>query len=319
MKLLTEKNYEETMKQTVEPFLSSIRSSGIMPRKEAPSGQGIYYDIYKTPNPKAAIVMSHGFSESAEKLKEIIYYMVQMGYEVYAVDHRGHGRSFRQSYHPNLVYINSFYDYVNDLHDFVSLVVKTSTALPLYLFGHSMGGAIAAIYIEKYPDDFKKAVLSSPMLKLNLPIPEPFTRLLSGFMCLIRKGDSFGPMQKPYTGFESFEGSSASCEARFNYYQNKKATTPKFQLCALSYGWLYHSLVAILKARSKKACSNIKIPVLVFICNDDSLINPKGPKKFVKNTMDSSLIAFSGCRHEIYNSDDRVIAEYYKNLFDFLG
>lgn len=319
MNLLSEKNFSEDMKNIVEPMLASIHSSGIMSRKNADDGAGIYYDIYKTPNAKGAIIMSHGFSESAEKLKEIIYYMVQMGYEVYAVDHRGHGRSFRESSHPNLVTVNNFYDYVYDLHDFVSLIVKTETTLPLYLFGHSMGGAISAIYIEKYPNDFKKAILSSPMLKLKLPVAEPLTRLYSGFMCLIGKGNTFGPMQKPYEGFESFEGSSASNEARFNYYQNKKATIPTFQLCAFSYNWLYRSLVAIKKARSKRACAKVKIPALVFICNDDALIDPKGPTEFVKNTETASLIAFSGCRHEIYNSDDNVIAEYYRDLFDFLG
>lgn len=319
MKLLSAETFKDEMTNTVEPMLNSIHSCGIMPRRETGEGCGIYYDIYKPLNATAAIVISHGFSESAEKFKEVIYYMVQMGYEVYAVDHRGHGRSFRQSHHPNLVFINSFNDYVEDLHDFVSLVVKTETKLPLYLFGHSMGGAVAAIYIEKYPSDFKKAILTSPMLKLKLPIPELITRIYSGAICLVGKGDTFGPMQEPYKGYESFEGSSASNEARFDYYQSKKASTEEFQLCALSYGWLYHSVTAIAKARSKRACSRITIPVLVLICNDDALIDRSGPEQFVNNTESASLSVFSECRHEIYNSDDGVIAEYYKKIFDFLA
>ena len=37
---------------------------------------------------------------------------------------------------------------------------------PLFLFGHSMGGCVSALFLEKYPDTFKAAVLTSPMLKM---------------------------------------------------------------------------------------------------------------------------------------------------------
>ena len=36
---------------------------------------------------------------------------------------------------------DDFNDYIEDLHQFVSLIVKTETSLPLFIFGHSMGGA----------------------------------------------------------------------------------------------------------------------------------------------------------------------------------
>lgn len=318
MQIIKAANFAEEMKNTVEPALDAIKTSGIMPVKDAPEGQGIYYDIYKTPNATAAIVMSHGFSENAEKLKEVIYYMVEQGYRVYAVDHRGHGRSFRQSHHPNLANLHSFYDYVEDLHQFVSLIVKTDTNLPLFIWGHSMGGGIAAVYIEKYPDDFKKAVLSSPMLKLKLPMPEWVTRFFSGLVCLIGRSDTFCPGQGEYKGFETFEGSSSSNEARFNYYQHKKASTPAFQISATSYGWIHHSLVAITRARSKRACAKIKIPVLILRCTQDALIDPAGLDQFAKNTRKCRIVDFDNSRHEIYNSDDAVIAAYYNTIFSFL-
>ena len=319
MRIISAANYSEEMQNTVEPALESIRETGIMPVKDAKSGEGIYYEIYKTPGAKEAVVMSHGFSENTEKIKEVIYYMVEKGYRVYAVDHRGHGRSFRESHHPNLVNLHDFNDYVEDLHQFVSLIVKTDTDLPLFIWGHSMGGGIAATYIEKYPHDFQKAVLSSPMLKLILPLPETITRVFCGLNCLIGRGDTFGPGQGPYKGLEDFKGSSSANKSRFDYYQSKKLAHPEFQISANSYGWIYHSIVAIAKTRSRKACSRVQIPVLILRCTNDALIDPTGLDQFANFTPNTRIIDFDNSRHEIYNSDDSVVAAYLDAIFSFLG
>ena len=319
MQILQAANFDEEMRTIADPVLDPIRKTGIMPVKDAPKGEGIYYEIYATKNAKAAMVMSHGFSENTVKIKEIIYYMVAQDYMVFAVDHRGHGRSFRQSPHPNLVHLNNFNDYIEDLHQFVSLIVKTETSLPLFIFGHSMGGGIAAGYIERYPDDFKKAVLSSPMLKLHLPFPERITRVITGVKCLIGQGDTFGPGQGPYKGLEDFEGSSSSNRARFDHYQRLKKDNPPFQISANSYGWIYHSICAIAKIRSRSACARIKIPVLILRCEEDALIDPTGLDQFADHTADCRIIDFNNCRHEIYNSDDHIISAYYDAIFTFLG
>lgn len=318
MRIIPATDYAEEMRNTVEPTLASIRTSGIMPVSDAPQGEGIYYEIYKTPNAKAAVVVSHGMSENTVKLQEVIYYMIEQGFAVYAPDHRGHGRSFRQSHHPNLAHVNDFNDYVEDLHQFVSLIVKTDTDLPLYIYGHSMGGGIAAAYIERYPHDFRKAVLSSPMLKLMLPFPESVTCALTGFKCLIGQGDTFGPGQTPYNGYEDFSGSSSSNRARFDYYQHKKKACTAFQISASSYSWIYHSVRAIRKIRSRSACKKIVIPILLLRCTKDALIDPKGLLQFAGYCADCRLIDFDNSRHEIYNSDDSVLSVYYGEIFAFL-
>ena len=78
MQILHAASYEEEMRTIADPLLDSIRTSGIMPVKGAPEGEGIYYEIYATKDAKAAMVMSHGFSENTVKNKEIIYYMVML-------------------------------------------------------------------------------------------------------------------------------------------------------------------------------------------------------------------------------------------------
>lgn len=51
------------------------------------------------------------------------------------------------------------------------------------LFAHSMGGCVGALYLEKYPETFKKAVLSSPMMRMAL---EPRLKVARP-LCLVQK------------------------------------------------------------------------------------------------------------------------------------
>ncbi|SIL86011.1 Possible lysophospholipase [Mycobacteroides abscessus subsp. abscessus] len=54
----------------------------------------IVYDTW-TPEgtPRAAVVLSHGFGEHARRYDHVAQRFNDAGYLVYALDHRGHGRS----------------------------------------------------------------------------------------------------------------------------------------------------------------------------------------------------------------------------------
>ena len=63
-----------------------------------PDGRGnIYYETYLLPEAAGTVVLIHGFTENAEKYKELIYYFLQNSYQVYTMDMRGHGRSVRDT------------------------------------------------------------------------------------------------------------------------------------------------------------------------------------------------------------------------------
>ncbi|MDE6965055.1 MAG: alpha/beta hydrolase, partial [Lachnospiraceae bacterium] len=95
--ILEDSEFHSAMTKKVEPFLAGICQSGYL---DVPEGK-LYYEAYCPKEEKGAIVISHGFSESIEKYKEVIYYFVSAGYRVYLADHRGHGRSLRDTRHPH--------------------------------------------------------------------------------------------------------------------------------------------------------------------------------------------------------------------------
>ncbi len=320
--ILPETDFDDSMDRNVIPYLTAICKCGYLPVEESRGDDGrLYYETYCPANARGAIVISHGFCETIEKYKEVIYYFTKMGFQVYLADQRGHGRSLRETSHPNMVHINRFEDYVETLHSFISSVVKPNCGgLPLFLYAHSMGGGIGALYLETYPDTFQKAVLTSPMLAISMgPVPVFLARALGFFMVKKGRAETYAPGQHAFLPGEKWEQSGSACRERFCYYQRKKETTPLFQNSGSSYGWAYQSLCACYRITQKRNCAKITVPVLVFQSLNDTFVKASAIKSFVKNTPGAKLVPITGSRHEIYNSHQKVLTPYYQEIFRFLG
>lgn len=107
--------------------------------------------------PKKALVFVHGFCEFFGKYHELFYDFYHAGYAVFFYEQRGFGKSLREVSDKDAVYVGNFAEYVEDLKLFTDEVSKMmGKKLDLMLFAHSMGGCVGALYLEKYPETFKK-------------------------------------------------------------------------------------------------------------------------------------------------------------------
>lgn len=79
------------------------------------AGHPIHVLRYRAFRPRGVVVISHGFTENAEKYKEIVYYFIKEHFHVYLPEHCGHGKSYRLVEDPSLVYVDSYHRYVEDL------------------------------------------------------------------------------------------------------------------------------------------------------------------------------------------------------------
>lgn len=316
--LIPDARFGEIMDKKVVPYLASICRKGYM--EILPGGGSLYYEAYCPRGAKGAVVICHGYTESIEKYKEVIYYFVRAGYQVYLADHRGHGRSFRETAHPNMVHVNRFTDYVKDLHAFVTGIVQPSCGpLPLYLYAHSMGGCIGAFYLEIYPHTFQKAVLTAPMMGISVGMPPLAGRILGRVMMCLHRENIYAPGQHPFVPGENFKNSCSASLGRYRYYQVKKEKNPLFQNSGSSYGWVYQSLNACNFITQKKNCKRIAVPVLVFQSANDSTVKGSAIARFVRHTPTAHLVRVPGSKHEIYNSPSRVLKNYYDRIFRFLS
>ena len=147
--ILQESNYKEEMQTIVEPYLVSIGTEFYLERH---AGQKIHCMHYVPENPHAVVMLSHGFIENAEKYKEIAYYFAKEGFSVYLPEHCGHGFSYRLTEDESLVHLDSFERYVEDFIFVTKKAKEDNPGMKIYLYGHSMGGGIAAAVAARAPE-----------------------------------------------------------------------------------------------------------------------------------------------------------------------
>ncbi|MFZ4115907.1 MAG: alpha/beta fold hydrolase [Chthoniobacterales bacterium] len=115
------------------------------------------------------IIFLEGVKDSWFFEGETFYDLFQKGYDIYAYDHRGQGCSPHLSdANPQISHIEHFSDYTKDFKNFVDLVRAENPGRPLFLVAHSLGGAIAAEYLEnETASPFTSVVLLAPMFEIN--------------------------------------------------------------------------------------------------------------------------------------------------------
>ena len=317
--LISENDYGSSMTQTVMPYLAQ-RQTELWP--ERVPGNKIHLMRYEADEPKAVVIISHGFTESGEKYAELIYYFLKMQYTVYCPEHCGHGHSYRMSDDQSLVHVDSFSTYIQDVLYVSELAKKENEALPFYLFAHSMGGGIGAAAAAKAPELYDKVLLHSPMIRpVTGSIPWPLTSAIVRLMCLLGKEKDYIFGSRPYEGLEDFETSCSLSRARFDYYQEKRANDKHLQTRSGSLGWL-RGTVRLNRHLMTDAWRHIEAPVLLLQAELEHIVSTQQQELFVaklkhagKNT--AELIVIPGAKHEIFNSPDPVLEGYLEKVFAF--
>jgi lysophospholipase len=113
--------------------------------------------IWEADNAKAVIVMVHGAGEHHGRYEWLCSQWVSKGYHVVMGDLPGQGLTRRNRGH-----INSFDEYIETIASWVEEARKFD--LPIYLFGHSMGGLAVIRTVTEKELPLAAVLLSSPAL-----------------------------------------------------------------------------------------------------------------------------------------------------------
>jgi alpha-beta hydrolase superfamily lysophospholipase len=128
-------------------------------------------------NPKAVLVIMHGLKDYSARYAALASRATAAGYTVYAFDLRGHGRSAGPRVAPA-----DWLDYVDDLDRFLTTVEQREPGKPVFLFGHSMGGAIAARTAEVHQPRLAGLILSGPAIAIDAPPLQIAAARMSGVL-----------------------------------------------------------------------------------------------------------------------------------------
>ncbi len=236
---------------------------------------------WKVADPKALIVLTHGYNDRAGRYEHVGKALNEAGYSLYAYDLRGHGESGGQRGH-----IPSFNDFLDDLGLVVDDAKKDQPDKKVFVYGHSMGGNITLNYAIQRPEGLSGVIATSPWLRLAMPQPRfmvAIVRLLSAITPTISLGSNL-----------SVAGISRD-EAVQQAYLNDRALhgkiTPRLLMEVTDNG-----LKALHDAK------DLTLPVLLVHGTSDPITSMAATQAFYNEVPgDKTLKLYEDMRHETQN------------------
>jgi alpha-beta hydrolase superfamily lysophospholipase len=141
-------------------------SEGIFGRRNT-SGPELYYRATFPDGALAAVVgILHGYGEHGKRYGHVADAWADRGVASVALDLRGHGRAQGAR-----GYCERFQEYVDDASELAPFLKERAGDAPLYLFGHSFGGLVAASAAIAQPAPWRGIVLSAPYFGLAMHVP----------------------------------------------------------------------------------------------------------------------------------------------------
>lgn len=283
-------------------------------------GSEIAYEYFLADNSKASVVLIHGFTEFYKKLYEMTWYFLNMGYNVFLYDQRGHGLSQREVDNLQLTHINNFDDYVKDLEHIINDVVKKAAPNhQIYLLGHSMGGAVVSLYLEHHSNEIERAILSSPMVcPKTHGLPGGLVRKAAttyakkeGWNARFRQCVSFNPNP-------SFNHSSDSSFARFKHNLDFRIKDERYQNSSFTNKWMCEALNVKKRLLNRNTISKIQTKILIISAENDRVVHTRPQHKLSRILPNSTLIVMPGAKHTVYTASGPLLNAFYEAIFDFL-
>ncbi len=300
-----------------QPSIDQLWQKGVFAHFKSGDDLDIHYALFNTHDDAATIVVSPGRSESYLKYKELTYDLINQGYNVAMIDHRGQGLSSRELEDKEKGYVADFQNYVDDFHIFIEQVVKQQLGNQLYLLAHSMGGNIGILYMQQHPKTFVAASLSSPMIAINAdPAPAwlaaPLIQSSHFFNTLFTDQSSYfighgGFKEKQFTNNDLMHS-----KVRFDIFQTLYKQTKKIQLGGVTLAWLDAAI-----ASDKAIFANIKqlsTPIMVMQAELDTVVSNEKQDEFCQqlhqhhadSCINGKAVVIKGAKHELLFESDAM-------------
>lgn len=248
--------------------------------------------MWPAENPKANLLLQHGLGEYTtryiEQYSKLIPTLNSLGFNVYAIDLPGHGFSKGSR---GLVDLNQGVD----LHLAAREAIPKD--LPLYLFGHSLGGLVTAGSIMREQAGVTAAILSSSAMQKPSSL---FERVLSKVMARLAPN---GPMPLPRPGLEALSRDPevvAAAAVDPMFYQGKaRNLVAKTTLDVSDAVWAH--------------AKDWAVPTLFIHGDKDTSTNFENSVSLHKaiSSKDKTLMLYPGGFHELLNDTikDQVLSD----------
>ncbi|XP_001488869.1 monoglyceride lipase isoform X1 [Equus asinus] len=249
-----------------------------------------------TGTPKALIFVSHGAGEHCGRYDELAQMLVGLGLLVFAHDHVGHGQSEGER-----MVVSDFHVFVRDVLQHVDIMQKDYPGIPVFLLGHSMGGAIVILTAAERPGHFSGMVLISPLVLANPESATTFKVLAAKVLNLVLPNMSLGPID-------------ASMLSRNKTEVDLYNADPLICRAGLKVCFGIQLLNAV--SRVERALPKLTLPFLLLQGSADRLCDSKGAYLLMESSksQDKTLKIYEGAYHVLHKELPEVTNSVFREI-----
>ncbi len=231
--------------------------------------------------PKAVVCLISGLGEHAGRYQHVARAMTEAGYAVLGLDLRGHGFSGGQRGHAP-----SMEAYMKDMDQLMEQARSKYRSLPIFLYGHSLGGILVLDYGILRRPAIQGAIVTAPALRSELE-EQPIKVMLAKILGALWPTLSLSTGLKP-------ERISHDREVVQAYMKDPlvhdKATLGWGRLMILNNRWTLEHI------------EEFPLPLLLMQGKEDMLAYPSGSLEVAAGLKDRcKLVMWEGMYHEIHN------------------
>ena len=130
---------------------------------------------------KTVFVLVHGMAEHRKRYVEFMTYLCMQGYALVMHDHRGHGDSVKNEKDLGYFYENGEAAMISDVRQMIDYAKTRFPAIPLVLFGHSMGSLVVRNAVKRCDRDVDALIACgspsrNPLAKSGLLLVKAFKK-----------------------------------------------------------------------------------------------------------------------------------------------
>ena len=244
-------------------------------------GQHIFYRNWvPAGTPKGIVLIIHGLNSHSGYYQEFATQLKENGFEVYAIDLTGRGRSEGERY-----YIADYHDVFADIDLLIEIASSACPSAPIFLFGHSAGGVFASSYaVQNQP---KLRGLISESFAFQIPAPAVILATIKFLARII-----------PHTRLIKLNNQDFSRDQSHVLKMDKDPLLEKEKQPAKTMQQL------LLAAEYLKAEMNsLELSVLILHGTADKATKPAGSKYFMQHvsSADKQLKLYEGHYHDLLN------------------
>lgn len=256
-----------------------------------PDGLTLVGEHHLRPDPRADVVIVHGYAEHTGRYAELITALDAAGFACHLIELRGHGRSEGVR-----GYVHRFGDYLDDLDLFLGRIGEIQPperpAAPRILLGHSLGGLISLAYVLRRPDAFAALAVSSPFLHPAMEVP----RLKAGLASIV---STLAPTYLTPSEIDS------------RWLSHDPAVVDAYDRDPLVFKTFSpHWFFAIRPAQEEvlERAGEIRLPALFLLGDADRVADPARSREVFERLggADKQLEVYPSFFHEVFNEVERA-------------